>query len=293
MRVELEPGSYVVAVSGGVDSVALLDVLRNLPGVKLTVAHYDHGIRSDSHLDRELVQAMAKQYRLPFVFHEGRLGNGASEALARSKRYEFLEQVKRAVRADAIITAHHQDDVIETAVINLLRGTGRKGITALKSHRHLVRPLLAVPKDDIRAYARDQGLLWREDSTNQDETLLRNYVRRVILPKLGPAGRQTLLNHINHLSVVNRAIDNDLMIYLHLQPARQTLDRAHFAQLPHSVAREVLAQWLRSHQINFDSKSIEAIVIKSKTLAPGKRIDLDAHHRLLIGNDSIVLVGNS
>lgn len=291
MRVELEPGRYVVAVSGGVDSVALLDMLRQLPGVRLTVAHFDHGIRSDSQLDRQLVQNLARQYGLPFVYGQGHLGAGASEATAREARYNFLRQVQQAAGAQAIITAHHQDDLIETAILNMLRGTGRKGVTSLKDHYHLRRPMLHLSKQQIRDYAAEQGLAWREDSTNSDMTILRNYVRGSIVPRLGTKGRSDLLNHIGHMSVVNRAVDHDLMMYLHLQPSRQTLDRHAFTQLPHDLSLEVMAEWLRSHGVTqFSSKQLEQLVARCKTLEPGKQIDIDAGHRLLIGREGIVLI---
>src|SRR5665213_1651974 len=106
-----KPGSYVVAVSGGVDSMALLNVLkgesRRGGGWKLVVAHLDHGIRPESAEDRRLVQATARDYKLPFVYHEGRLGAGASEAAAREARYSFLRSVQKASDAVAIVTAHH------------------------------------------------------------------------------------------------------------------------------------------------------------------------------------------
>ncbi|RTK95028.1 tRNA lysidine(34) synthetase TilS [Candidatus Saccharibacteria bacterium] len=292
MRVDIEPGRYVVAVSGGVDSVALLDILSKTPGLKLTVAHFDHGIRGDSSLDRELVQKLARQYGLPFVYHQGNLGAGTSEEAARLARYAFLRQVQRASQAQAIITAHHQDDVLETAIINMLRGTGRRGMSSLQSHRHLVRPLLTVPKSDLQAYAKDQGLVWREDSTNQDLTLLRNYIRRVLLPKMGREAKHTLLTHVSHMSVLNRAIDKDLLVYLHIQPSRQSLDRHQFILLPHAVALEVMAQWLRSHHISFDKKLLEQLVSKAKTLAPGKQIAIDRSHHLRMGRETIVLIVN-
>src|SRR5882724_1815869 len=133
---DIKPGRYVVATSGGVDSMALLHLLYQMSrdsdaGWWLTVAHFDHGIRSDSAEDRQLVQAIARQYGLPFVYDEGRLGPGASEATARQARYSFLHQVLGASGARAIMTAHHQDDVLETAIFNLIRGTGRKGLTSL------------------------------------------------------------------------------------------------------------------------------------------------------------------
>ncbi len=291
MRVELEPGKYVVAVSGGVDSVVLLNMLRQLPEVKLTVAHFDHGIRGDSHLDRQLVQDLARQHGLPFVYTEGHLGAGASEAVARDARYKFLRQVQQATGAQAIITAHHQDDLIETAILNMLRGTGRKGVTSLKDHYHLRRPMLHLPKAQIRQYASEQGLSWREDSTNSDMTILRNYVRGTIVPRLGQKGRAELLSHIGHMSVVNRAMDHDLMLYLHQQPSRQSLDKHSFTQLSHDLSLEVMAEWLRSHGVRtFTAKQLEQLVTRCKTLEPGKQIDVDAGHRLLIGNETIVLV---
>lgn len=304
--ISLESGKYVVAVSGGVDSVALLHLLSELSAhkngdkrpatsdsnrIRLVVAHFDHGIRSDSGLDRRLVQTLAKKYDLPFVYQQGNLGAGASEDEARQVRYDFLRQVQVAVKADAIITAHHQDDVVETAVINLLRGTGRKGISALRDHPHLRRPLLHVTKDDIRSYASEQGLVWREDSTNANTAITRNYIRKVLLPKLGTTGRRTLLDLINHIKVLNQAIDNDLGVYLHSQPSRQSLDRHAFALLPHSVAREVVASWLRSHGVaDFDSVFLEKLVVGFKTLSPGKQIDIDARHRVLVGRESLVFI---
>src|SRR5690606_4946866 len=130
---KLEPGHYVVAVSGGVDSMALLDMVakQSRPKVSFTVAHFDHGIRDDSHLDRRLVGEVAQRHNLPFVYERGELGAGASEALAREARYAFLRKVQHSTGARGIMTAHHHDDVVETAVLNMLRGTGRKGLSSL------------------------------------------------------------------------------------------------------------------------------------------------------------------
>ena len=115
----LQPGTYVVAVSGGVDSMVLLDLLAKQPDIKLIVAHYDHGIRSDSKLDRELVASSAKKYKIPFVYESGNLGPGTSENQARIARYNFLRKVQKESKADAIVTAHHQDDALETAILNI------------------------------------------------------------------------------------------------------------------------------------------------------------------------------
>src|SRR5690348_2939142 len=120
-----KPGNYVVAVSGGVDSVVLLDILSKQPGLKLTIAHFDHGIRNDSYKDRQFVEGLAKKYQLLFVYKEGSLGK-ASEAKAREARYEFLRKAQKDSGSQAIITAHHQDDLLETAILNMLRDSSRK-----------------------------------------------------------------------------------------------------------------------------------------------------------------------
>jgi tRNA(Ile)-lysidine synthase len=193
MKMQVEPGKYVVAVSGGVDSVVLLDLLRMYPGVRVVVAHFDHGIRDDSHLDRAHVQALARRYRVPFVYDKGRLGAGASEADARTARYDFLRKAQAASEADAIVTAHHQDDVLETAIINLLRGTGRKGLSSLTSGEGIIRPLLDVPKSEIIDYAKRHRLQWREDSTNLSTDILRNRVRHELLPNWSAHDKHRLL----------------------------------------------------------------------------------------------------
>src|SRR6185369_2891937 len=122
MQLKVRPGKYVVAVSGGVDSMVLLELLRQKPKLELIVAHFDHGIRPESGEDRKLVQRIAKHYELPFVYVEGHLGASASEALAREARYAFLRKVQAEQGAEAIITAHHQDDMLETAIMDLMRG---------------------------------------------------------------------------------------------------------------------------------------------------------------------------
>ncbi len=168
LNVDIPGGTYVIGVSGGVDSMVLLDILSKKSDIKLVVAHFDHGIRHDSKEDRQLVQSVAKKNRLPFVFDKASLGPKASEAESRKARYNFLRSVKNASSARAIITAHHQDDVLETAVLNILRGTNRKGLSSLKSTDEIIRPLTHIDKDSLYKYAKDNGITWREDSTNNN-----------------------------------------------------------------------------------------------------------------------------
>jgi tRNA(Ile)-lysidine synthetase-like protein len=288
MKLRLAPGLYVVAVSGGVDSMVLLDLLRQLADVQLVVAHYDHGIREDSAEDRTLVQAAAQKYKLPFLYEEGRLGAQTSEAVAREARYTFLRRVKAEQGAQAIITAHHQDDMLETAIINMLRGTNRKGLSALGSGDELLRPLLEYTKKDIVAYARTHKLLWREDSTNADERYLRNYIRKHILPKFGEQGKAALLQKVRQARQLNQQIDDLLTRDLELQPAIDQLKRKRYIQLPYAVASEMMAAWLRRNGITtFDRTLIDRLVIAAKTARPGKQADVNAGFVLEITRDNL------
>jgi tRNA(Ile)-lysidine synthase len=295
MDFELEPGVYVVAVSGGVDSVVLLDALhrqsrRGVKPLKLIVAHFDHGVRPDSDLDRQLVQDYAHTFGLPFVYDRGALGSGVSEDVARQARYDFLHRVRRASGARAIITAHHQDDVVETAILNMLRGTGWRGLVSLRSHEGLRRPLLGIPKSRLLVYARSLGLDWREDSTNQDLNYLRNYIRQQVVPKFSEAQRKVFLNHIQRTHKLHNELEIELANHLHIHPGVDELDRQWFIMLPHIVAKEVMAAWLRKHDIkDISNKKLERLIVAAKTYENGRMADIDKKYVLRVNKEILAL----
>lgn len=291
MRVELEPGRYIVAVSGGVDSVVLLNTLSKLSGLQLTVAHFDHGIREESAEDRRFVMALAHQYGLPFVYDRAELGRNASEAKARKARYDFLHKVRETSGAKAIVTAHHQDDLLETAIINLLRGTGRRGLTSLKNSDIVRRPLLGVSKSRLIRYAQEHGLEWREDQTNLDTKYLRNHVRKNIISKFSPRDKQKLLALTGIAALLNEQIEKELINQLHVRPAFDKLDRHWFTMLPHDVAKEVMTEWLRQNGImNYDTQALERLVHGAKTLQAGRVVDIMKGYWLAVSTDGLALV---
>lgn len=201
---------YVVAVSGGVDSVALLHMLHHASPHKLVVAHADHGIRPDSSDDASFVKELAAHYGLPFVSTQLALGANASEAEARHARYKWLELVKTQYGAQAIATAHHQDDVLETLILNLLRGTGWRGLASLRDTAERYRPLLGLPKATLTRYAIDNQLVWHEDSTNHDTRYTRNYIRHMIVPRLTTEVRQRLLVFARQQARTREHIERDI-----------------------------------------------------------------------------------
>ena len=164
----------IVAVSGGVDSVVLLDMLVQERQHELIVAHFDHGIRSYSAEDALFVAEITRRYGLPFEMKREELGANASEELARARRYAFLRGVAKKYEA-VIATAHHMDDIAETIAINLTRGTGWRGLAVLAGD--VYRPLLGTTKAELRAYAQEHEISWHEDSTNTSDAYLRNRLR--------------------------------------------------------------------------------------------------------------------
>jgi tRNA(Ile)-lysidine synthase TilS/MesJ len=172
----------------------------------------------------------------------------------------------------------------------MLRGTGRKGLSSLKSTDTILRPLLHLSKSDILMYAHHNKLKWREDSTNQDTKYLRNNIRHNLLSGLTAADRQALRNRINHLAEINQEIDDILIGQLHIQPAINKLDRHWFIMLPHSVAKEVMAAWLRRAGLKFDRKLLEKLVAGTKTLAAGRSLSVSSKAKIKVTKDELALV---
>lgn len=190
------PGeTVVVAVSGGADSVALLDVLSRLDQERLDliVAHLNHCLRgAESDGDEQFVASLAARYGLPFVAIRVDVaslsaGGGLSlEDAGRQARYAFFHEVARRRGAASIAVAHHLDDQAETVLIRLLRGAGGAGLSAMSAggDSMVKRPLLQVSRAELERYLNDRGLTWRTDSTNADTTILRNSIRHELIPAL-------------------------------------------------------------------------------------------------------------
>ncbi len=185
------PGeTVVVGVSGGVDSVSLLDILARLKprfALRLVIAHVHHGLRrEEGEREFRFVEALASRYKLPFeamrVDASGYGKGGNVQARARRYRIRFFEEVAARWGAARIATGHHRDDHLETLLMQLLRGTGGLiGIPPVREGR-FIRPLIEIPRSGIREYAREAGLDYCEDSSNQKRTYLRNRIRQELIP---------------------------------------------------------------------------------------------------------------
>jgi tRNA(Ile)-lysidine synthase len=199
----LAPGDAVlVAVSGGCDSMVLLDVLHRRAGSenwRLAVAHFNHQLRDRaSDADEALVTRTARRLGLPFHAGRGKVRTYARERglslemAARELRHEFLAATAREVGARTIALAHHADDQVETFFLRVVRGSGGEGLAGMKwlslspadPGRQLIRPLLAETRASLAAYAAEAGIEFREDASNRRLDTPRNLLRRRVLPVL-------------------------------------------------------------------------------------------------------------
>lgn len=182
----LSSGGALVAVSGGPDSVALLDLLvrtRDLHGLDLIVAHVDHGIDPASGLVADQVRRLAESYGLPLEIERLALGPSAGETLARARRYAWLEMVRERLGAIVILTAHHADDQVETVLMRVLAGSGPAGLAGMAAVQgRVVRPLLPFRRAELARYLREAGLEAWLDPANTDPRHLRSWIRTDLLP---------------------------------------------------------------------------------------------------------------
>lgn len=187
--------TVIVALSGGSDSCALLDILAGMSSLspRLVVAHLNHCLRGkDSDSDEVFARSLAEQYALPFesrrldVREMARQQGLNLEDAGREARIAFLDDVRTRRNARAVALAHHADDQAETVLMRFLRGSGMTGLCGMsfRNGRGFIRPLLGITRQEIDAYLSARGLAHREDASNQDTTFLRNRIRQELLPYL-------------------------------------------------------------------------------------------------------------
>ena len=239
-----EPGErVVVAVSGGPDSLALLSVLREiLPAVPLhlTVAHFDHGWRPDSQDDRDFVASMAAKWGYEFQTARAAGGTPHTESAARTARYAFLRRIAGVTNSTAIALGHTQDDQVETLLLHLLRGSGSRGLGAMRRRdRDLARPLLDISRHQIETYLARLHLTPRRDPSNEDPRFTRNRLRQQLLPAIDAfdsGARELLARTADILGEEDRYLD-DAIAHLSDDLVR---DRVAFAKLPPALQRRLV-----------------------------------------------------
>lgn len=303
-RAGLTPGARVlVAVSGGLDSVVLLHLLRfgACPAqVQLVAAHFDHGMREGSGDDAAWVRGLCRAWGIPL-----RVGRAtsrlSSEDDAREARYAFLRDVARAEDPAALLTAHHADDQAETVLFRLLRGTGPGGLAGIPPSRApwILRPLLPFWREELEEHARRSHLSWREDPSNHDLRFARNVLRRRLLPEVeryvAPGARRALVRLANIAREDEAGWGSVLPMVMAPLAVRQSagelsVDRDELAKLHPAVLARVLRELVRRVGSTLDERTTRLAVAFVATGASGTSIDLRGFVTLGRELDRIVLV---
>ena len=181
--------TYYVACSGGVDSMVLLTVLHQL-GKTIHVLHVNYHLRGEaSDLDQQLIEDFCNQHSIPYSINSVQLSkeleNGGNlQDLARNVRYTYFKEKALEIHSK-IVLAHHADDQLELFLLNIARKSGVMGLSCmLPEYGRIIRPLLPFSKQEILEFAKKEGIVWREDASNQSNKYRRNSIRNVFLPEI-------------------------------------------------------------------------------------------------------------
>jgi tRNA(Ile)-lysidine synthase len=258
-------GRYLIGVSGGRDSVALLHWLVNLGYERLIVGHLNHQLRGRSSLaDARFVEKIALKYHARFELESANIRALATkqkmsiETAAREARYKFFAETARQRKCETIFLGHHADDLVETFLINLFRGAGIAGLSGMReiSTRRIddvdlaiVRPFLGVWRKEIDIYVREHRIKFREDASNKNLNPLRNRIRHRIIPYL----EKILGRNIRPAIWRAAAIAGEEEDWIEKQLPDSTdaqFSVARLRALPVALQRRAILKWLRAQKIS-------------------------------------------
>ena len=269
----------ILAVSGGVDSMALLAMYKQ---ADIVVVHIDHGTRKSSANDADFVRRKCQELGVKFYETKLELGEGVSEELARKKRYEFLKTIQEK-EGGTLCTAHHLDDVLESIAINLIRGTGWRGLTPFYGDE-LVRPFIIskLRKQDVLKFAGEQNICFRQDPTNCEAAYLRNRVREKMV-ELDETARVDIIELFEKQNKLRGKIEK-----LVTELAKQTVvgknfhKKELFLRADEKVAIEILREICLMHGFSLTRKQLADFLSAIKTYAPHKKFNLPKNHFVTI-----------
>lgn len=292
---------FIIAVSGGKDSMCLLHACKNME-LDIVAAHCNFMLRADeSDADEAFVDqyCFREEIRLEKIrFNTKKESNTrrlSTQETARILRYEWFEELRVQHQADYVLTAHHGNDTVETFIINLLRGSGVKGLTGIpEKNGSVMRPLLGIFKNDIDLYASILAVPFRNDSSNESDLYTRNYIRHNVIPLFENINKQALQHILNTSSLLkeNNELANELLDEL---TRKYTTKDEHVFSIDLSAITDLkfrktaLFFWLNPY--GFNSTVIDDILLKHST---GKRWESDTHQAIYErGNINIVTLNSS
>lgn len=291
----------ILAVSGGIDSMVLLDIFYKKEPENILVAHFNHGTRDSADLDMTFVENKCKNLKIPFEYSKLILGEGVSEEEARQKRYEFLYHVANKYHG-IIYTAHHLDDMIESVAINLIRGTGWRGLTPFGNSK-IKRPLVELGyfKQDILRYAAVNQIKFRQDPTNYSDNYLRNRIReklkecsldlrKMIIEKC--LKQREIREQIESLNfeICNRLLINDTYNKQEIDSSSSLKFRKDFfIKEDEVVLEEILRYICLKKSIALTRPQLDDFIYAVKTYKTNKKFNLPKDKMAVIGRDFVTL----
>ncbi len=290
----------LVAVSGGLDSTVLLDLLLKSK-CDAGVAHANFQLRGVESLgDEKWVGQLAVKWKIPFYVRRFATNNYATEngvsiqMAARELRYAWFDEVMEQEKYDFLATAHHLNDNLETFLLNFTRGAGLSGLKGIPERNgKIIRPLLAFSRSEIEEYAKDNRLEWREDASNARDDYSRNFVRHHVVPKLkelNPSLEETFKRNASRLGaaeeLMNQALDRLKQTHVLQQGAQVKILKSLFDLFGHPAP--VLLELIKEYGFNLDQ--CRDIVLATEG-QPGKQF-LSASHQLIIDREHLIIVAH-
>jgi len=279
LKKHLKEGDTVICgVSGGADSIFLLHCLDNfskkITKINIVVFHVNHSLRGiDAELDENHVRLLSKSFGFPYhvkkidVLTLAKAKKRSLEEIGREIRYDFSLELQKKYKADFVITAHHADDNLETILLNLIRGSGLKGISGMKETSKkknglkLLRPLLCTSKEEIRLFLEEKEIEFRVDQSNLDTRIPRNFVRHEIIPKLkalNPNVQGTILKNSKNISEIHTYLKERAENWI--KEHRNNFKVKEFKELPKPIQKEILRRIYKKK--TGDIKNVESIHIE-------------------------------
>ena len=295
----------VVAVSTGIDSMVLLDLLQHLPSKyrpQIIVAHMNHELRKQSQLEEQFIRQYCKQNNLRLaVAHwpQNLHPQTGVENAARQARYQFFQKVMKDNQARILLTAHHQNDLAETMLMKLARGGQLSQLVGIRDRRQfasgtLIRPLLPYSKQQLKKYALQHHLKWYEDKTNKDLSIQRNRFRHVIIPTLEKENPQ-LLSHLKsyHQQLTDLLAWRDQEVAEQLATCVDQQGRMILARLLKNkgfIQKEILRQWFNQQGIyGIKNQQLDELLQALENKRKPQQI-IELPHRYILEKDYVTCV---
>jgi len=294
-----QPGkkSFLLAVSGGVDSVVMADLFKKA-GYEFAIAHCNFQLRGkESDGDETFVKELAAKYKVPFYVKRFDISayvkehKVSTQMAARELRYNWFNDCLKLEKLDYLVIAHHADDAIETFFINLLRGTGIAGLHGIASvQKNLIRPLLGFSRNEIEQYASAQKLKWREDSSNATDKYERNKIRHHLIPellKISPDATKAIGHTIENLAeteiIYRKAIERELNKLAVVKKDKTVIPLNALKKLEHP------ALYLYEHIKRYGFNYVQAKEVCNAIEGQSGKVFLSGTHRIIKDRKNLVL----